>query len=134
VFAAEYRRLVRHGTGEAEVECAVDYAVHRYRDAHGSHTLPPAFLALPDVDPEAQLAMQAALQEHVDNAISKTVSVPEAFEFDRFRRLFDTAYALGLKGCTTFRPNRVTGEVLMTDTDVDSCCPIREHRAQASRP
>lgn len=52
--------------------------------------------------------MQAALQKHVDNAISKTISVPVKFEYERFSKLFETAYGLGLKGGTTFRPNAVT--------------------------
>jgi ribonucleoside-diphosphate reductase alpha chain len=64
----------------------------------------------------------------MDNAISKTVSVQEQFDFVRFRCLFDTAYTLGLKGCTTFRPNPVTGAVLVSDTDVDSCCAMRIQR------
>lgn len=37
-----------------------------------------------EVEPEAQLAMQAALQKHVDNAISQTMSVPAQLEFGRF--------------------------------------------------
>ena len=63
------------------------------------------------------LDMQAALQPWVDNAISKTVNVPQDYSFAQFRSLYDYAYAKGLKGCTTFRPNPVTGQVLV-DLDV----------------
>ncbi len=129
VFAAEYGRIVRQPGESAAVEQITDYAVNRFRAAGVGAGLPPAFVAGADVDPEAQLAMQAALQEQVDNAISKTVSVPEQFDFVRFGRLFETAHALGLKGCTTFRPNPVRGAVLVRDADVDSCCAMRsEHR------
>ena len=56
--------------------------------------------------------MQAALQPFVDNAISKTINVPEDCAFEAFRSIYEEAYRQGLKGCTTYRPNRVTGAVL----------------------
>jgi ribonucleoside-diphosphate reductase alpha chain len=125
VFAAEFERQVRDASGAPHREAAVDRAVADYRTLTGdAAALPPAFVTGAEVDPEDQIAMQAALQAHVDSAISKTVGVPARFEFDRFRRLFDTAYALGLKGCTTFRPNAVTGSVLEYAGEVDACCAM----------
>jgi ribonucleoside-diphosphate reductase alpha chain len=113
-------------------EFVVDYGVQRYRALTGtSDARPPALVEAASVAPEDQLAMQAALQAHVDNAISKTVSVPGDFPFGRFRTLFERAHALGLKGCTTFRPNAITGSVLVGATDVDSCCAVAEPPAGA---
>jgi ribonucleoside-diphosphate reductase alpha chain len=56
--------------------------------------------------------MQAVLQPFVDNAISKTINVPPDLGFEEFQTIYESAYSKGLKGCTTFRPNPVTGEVL----------------------
>jgi ribonucleoside-diphosphate reductase alpha chain len=56
--------------------------------------------------------MQASVQPWVDNAVSKTINVSEDCPFDDFVSLYQQAHALGLKGCTTFRPNPVTGHVL----------------------
>ena len=56
--------------------------------------------------------MQAALQPYVDSAISKTINCPEDISFEAFKDVYLEAYALGLKGCTTYRPNPVTGAVL----------------------
>jgi ribonucleoside-diphosphate reductase alpha chain len=56
--------------------------------------------------------MQAALQPFVDNAVSKTINVPRDYPFDKFKALYREAYQLGLKGCTTFRENPVSGAVL----------------------
>jgi ribonucleoside-diphosphate reductase alpha chain len=56
--------------------------------------------------------MQAALQRHVDSSISKTINCPVDISFDAFKDIYLEAYALGLKGCTTYRPNAVTGSVL----------------------
>lgn len=57
--------------------------------------------------------MQAALQPHVDNAISKTTNVPADIPFNEFADIYRAAWATGLKGCTAFRPNAVTGSVLV---------------------
>jgi len=64
------------------------------------------------IGPEAQLLMQAALQPHVDNAISKTTNVDAGIGIDAFAAIYRRAYELGLKGCTVFRPNPVTGSIL----------------------
>src|SRR5262249_25042457 len=48
----------------------------------------------------------------VDASISKTVNCPAAMPFEDFEMLYLEAYRLGLKGCTAYRPNPVTGEVL----------------------
>ena len=56
--------------------------------------------------------MQAAVQKHVDSSISKTINVPAEIPFERFKDIYLQAYALGCKGCTTYRPNEVTGAVL----------------------
>jgi ribonucleoside-diphosphate reductase alpha chain len=64
------------------------------------------------VPAEAQVEMQAALQPHVDNAISKTTNVPADIPFDEFRAIYRRAWERGLKGCTVFRPNQITGAVL----------------------
>jgi len=71
--------------------------------------------------------MQAALQPFVDNSISKTINVPESCQFDEFKQIYDFAYEKGLKGCTTFRPNPVTGTVLSEDrsgAESPHCCVI----------
>jgi ribonucleoside-diphosphate reductase alpha chain len=56
--------------------------------------------------------MQAAAQKYVDSSISKTINVPADFPFERFKDVYLQAYELGCKGCTTYRPNEVTGAVL----------------------
>ncbi len=56
--------------------------------------------------------MQAAAQHGVDSSISKTINVPADFPFDAFSEVYLRAFDLGCKGCTTYRPNAVTGSVL----------------------
>jgi len=73
------------------------------------------------------LQMQAAIQSYVDQAISKTINIPADYDFDTFRNLYQDAYDLGLKGCTTFWSNPITG-VILSKTEMDHtalhCCSL----------
>jgi ribonucleoside-diphosphate reductase alpha chain len=79
--------------------------------------------------PEDHLRMQAALQPWVDNAISKTVTIPVDYDFDAFAAVYRQAYELGLKGCTVYRPNPVTGEVLAAARPAAAHCCSLEREA-----
>src|SRR5690606_3916304 len=70
------------------------------------------FVTAYELSPRDHLLMQAEMQRHVDSSISKTVNCPESIPFDDFESLYREAYDLGLKGCTAYRPNPVTGAVL----------------------
>jgi ribonucleoside-diphosphate reductase alpha chain len=59
--------------------------------------------------------MQAAIQKWVDTSISKTINVPEDIPFEAFQNVYLEAFRLGCKGCTTYRPNDVTGSVISVD-------------------
>lgn len=112
VFSRVQYRRVRTGAGRSDRYRVEDDAVRLWRERFGLQLGPPAFVAAHEVTPEDHLAMQAAVQPHVDNAISKTINVPTQMPFASFERLYRRAYDLGLKGCTTFRSNPVTGEIL----------------------
>ena len=56
--------------------------------------------------------MQAAAQKWIDSSISKTINCPEDISFDDFKEVYMAAWDQGCKGCTTYRPNDVTGSVL----------------------
>lgn len=106
----------------------IDYALALWRRVRGADPPPDTFVSAHQLAPAAHLAMQAALQPHVDNSISKTINVPRDYAFEDFKDIYQQAYDLGLKGCTTFRPNPVTGEVLTAATaDGESaphCCSV----------
>jgi ribonucleoside-diphosphate reductase alpha chain len=70
------------------------------------------FVTAQDLAPAEHVRMQAAVQRHVDSAISKTVNVPEDISFEAFQAVYLDAYRRGCKGCTTYRPNAITGSVL----------------------
>lgn len=113
VFDLTYRRRLLDRDGASRELVVEDEAYRTFRARHGNDApLPPAFVTATDLPPAAHVAMQAALQRHVDSAISKTVNCPADIDFAAFKDVYRMAYAQGLKGCTTFRPNAVTGSVL----------------------
>jgi ribonucleoside-diphosphate reductase alpha chain len=113
IFDLSYTRRVREAGDSYREEVVEDHAYRLYRQRAGaSAPLPPAFVTAMALDPAAHLAMQAALQRHVDSAISKTINCPVDMPFEAFESVYRQAYALGLKGCTTYRPNSTTGSVL----------------------
>ncbi|MBI1284170.1 MAG: adenosylcobalamin-dependent ribonucleoside-diphosphate reductase [Thiobacillus sp.] len=124
IFAAEAERRVLGTDGRYRTHRVLDHACHLWRRQRGDG-LPPAFVEARQVDPLAHLQMQAALQPFVDNAISKTINVAADIPFERFADLYRQAHALGLKGCTVFRPNPVTGAILSAPaTEREQCCGI----------
>ena len=79
------------------------------------------------LSPQRHLQMQAAIQSYADNAISKTINIPEDFDITDYQSVFEQADTLGLKGCTTFRPNPVAGSVLSAAAGEGArphCCDI----------
>jgi ribonucleoside-diphosphate reductase alpha chain len=113
VFDFQYERRVLGRGGQVRTETVEDYAHALFRQKFGTAAaLTPAFVTAEELEPAAHLQMQAALQRHVDSSISKTINCPADISFETFKDVYLEAYALGLKGCTTYRPNAVTGAVL----------------------
>ena len=112
VFAYSYTRKVLQNDGSHIEEEVVDYAVQMWRDKFGDAQLPDYFVSAQNLTPSDHVKMQAAAQKWVDSSISKTINCPEDISFDDFKEVYMQAYDTGCKGCTTFRPNEVTGSVL----------------------
>jgi ribonucleoside-diphosphate reductase alpha chain len=113
VFSFRYTRNVMMPDGTRREEEVTDYAYRMFRRLKGELApLPDYFIDAQVLTPEDHVVMQAAVQKHIDSSISKTINVPAEIPFDRFKDVFLQAYALGCKGCTTYRPNEVTGAVL----------------------
>ncbi|MBA85177.1 MAG: ribonucleotide reductase, partial [Rhodobacteraceae bacterium] len=112
VFAYAYTRKVLQKDGSRTEEEVVDYAVQMWRDLKGDAELPDYFVNAQTLAPKDHVAMQAAAQEWVDSSISKTINCPEDISFEAFKNVYMQAYETGCKGCTTYRPNDVTGSVL----------------------
>jgi ribonucleoside-diphosphate reductase alpha chain len=112
VFAYAYKRKVLQKDGSRTEEEVVDYAVQMWREKKGDAELPDYFVNAQTLEPSAHVKMQAAAQKWIDSSISKTINCPEDISFDDFKDVYMAAWDQGCKGCTTYRPNDVTGSVL----------------------
>jgi ribonucleoside-diphosphate reductase alpha chain len=120
VFAFSYRRNVLQPDGSRRSEEVSDYAYRLYRRTFGETApLPDYFVDAQRLSPTDHVVMQATVQKFVDSSISKTINVPAEIDFDTFKNVYVQAYEAGCKGCTTYRPNDITGAVLET-TDQSS--------------
>src|SRR6201994_3046751 len=113
VFAFAHVRHVLQPDGSRREESVENHALRRWRALRGMDE-PPAdvFVDAQTLTPDDHLAMQAAAQDYVDSSISKTINLPKDISFEAFKHVYEQAYAEGCKGCTTYRPNDVTGAVL----------------------
>jgi len=119
VFAFNYTRKVLQPDGSRREEQVSDYALRLFQKMYGADTtLPDYFVTAQTLSPSDHLAVQAAAQPFVDSAISKTINVPASISFEDFAHVYLEAYDLGCKGCTTYRPNDVTGSVLSVEEPV----------------
>ncbi len=112
VFAYAYTRKVLQKDGSRTEEEVVDYAVKMWRDKFGDTDLPDYFVNAQNLAPLDHVRMQAAAQKWIDSSISKTINCPVDISFDDFKSVYMAAWDQGCKGCTTYRPNDVTGSVL----------------------
>ena len=117
VFAYSYTRKVLQNDGSHVEEEVVDYAVQLWRDKFGNAPFPDFFVSAQNLTPADHVKMQAAAQKWVDSSISKTINCPEDISFDDFKEVYIQAYDTGCKGCTTYRPNEVTGSVLSAGSE-----------------
>ena len=118
VFSFAYTRNVLMPDGTRREEEVSDYAYRLYHRLFGEAApLPDYFVDAQHLRPMDHVVMQAAVQKYIDSSISKTINCPEDIAFDDFKDVYIQAYELGCKGCTTYRPNDVTGAVLQLKKD-----------------
>jgi len=83
----------------------VDFVPQQFREV---------FVTAMDISPEAHLLMQAAFQKYTDNAVSKTVNLPNNATIADIDHIYRLAYSTGCKGVTVYRDGCKVGQVLTT--------------------
>ena len=116
VFAYSYHRKVLQKDGTKREEEVIDYAVNLWKEKFGNKEFPDYFVNAQTLSPTDHVKMQAAAQKWIDSSISKTINCPGDISFEEFKEVYMAAWDQGCKGCTTYRPNAVTGSVLSVDT------------------
>jgi len=133
VFSYRFTRAVLMPDGSRRDSEVVDYAAAAWWAEHGEDAeLPDYFVDSRVLAPESHVIMQAAVQKYIDSSISKTVNVPDDISFDDFKDVYLKAYELGCKGCTTYRPNVVTGAVLTAEARAGEPTAVKDVVKEAS--
>ncbi|KPV41058.1 ribonucleoside-diphosphate reductase [Thiohalorhabdus denitrificans] len=129
-FAHKYfRNVIRDGKKSKEKVEVDSYELLAYKQfvnpegdpeaEDPENRLPDYFVDTNTISPQQHVEIQAAAQKWIDSSISKTINVPQDFDFQDFKDIYLYAYDKGLKGCTTFRfnPEAFQG-VLVQDKDL----------------
>jgi len=131
VFSFTYMRTVLMPDGTRRQEEVSDYAYRLYKQLKGENIpLTEAFVDAQSLAPADHVRVQAAVQKYIDSSISKTINVPEDIDFESFKDIYLMAYEQGCKGCTTYRPNDITGSVLTIKKDEKKAEPAPQQQAE----
>ncbi len=124
-FSWSYTRKKRMPDGGFSEHAVEDHAWRLFRHLKGNDAaLPPAFVTALELSAADHAAMVAAVAPCIDTAISKTVNVPADYPYADFQDLYRQAWASGLKGLATYRPNAVLGSVLSTTPQAQPARPL----------
>jgi ribonucleoside-diphosphate reductase alpha chain len=118
VFAYEVQRRIVD-----QVFTDVHPIYDRYR-REGRPIDPDIFQTAWDVSPHWHLKIQAAFQKYTDNAVSKTVNLPETITVDQIRDLFLTATDMNLKGVTVYRDQSHPDQILSACSLKNDACSL----------
>jgi len=118
IFAPMYKRKYRKEGSFAE-EIVVDKMFSEVVNGGGKWE---HFVGAYDVTPEEHIAVQAAVQDYVDQAISKTINVPENFTHEELMDLI-LEYSDRLKGLTIYKAGSRENEPL-------KAIPTTEHKVE----
>ena len=128
IFDLQYERNVLNNDGGSTNYQITDFAYQLWLQQRSDNEQPPeVFVTAYQLSPKQHIDIQSLVQHYVDNAVSKTINIPEDLPYQDYETLYLLAYEKGLKGCTTFRPNPITGEILSAhphDLISKTCCEI----------
>lgn len=115
-FLHKADRKILHGFDDWRSFTDWSYSARLYHQLHnaplGSLEIPSHMVTTEDLSIEDHIVIQAAAQRWIDASVSKTVNIPKDTPYEQFVKVYDLAYNLGCKGCTTYRPSDLRGSIL----------------------
>ena len=92
----------------------------------------PYFVTSHQIKPEMRVRMQAAIQKHIDTAISSTVNLPQDISTEEVEKIYFLAWKLGCKGITVYREGSREGILETANVDKKEEAP-RQSEAGGAR-
>lgn len=150
IFGVAYVREVLEGTRLPEVHPAFEriakergfysreliMEIAKHGSVQGMSEVPEdvqrVFVTSLDIAPEWHVKMQAAFQRHCDNAVAKTVNLPQEATPDDVRRIYMMAYEMKCKGITVYRYGSKPEQVLYVGKSVESALGGEDERVAVS--
>ena len=97
-----------------EVEHPLVAEYRKITESRKEDPLPSHFVTAHTIAPEKRVLMQAALQKHIDQAISSTINLPKDTPVETIENIYRKAWEQGLKGITVYREGSREG-ILLTE-------------------
>lgn len=119
VWSLEGKRKILQDDGSFREDVFYDYGALLWRHLHRDEPMPKSMTHTAEMlTVDEHLNIQAAVQEWIDAAVSKTINVPTEMAYEDFKEVYTKAFNLNLKGCTTYRSDERSGRgAVLTRTD-----------------
>lgn len=133
LFALQYIRKVKDSLGKDLMEYApLIKELLKEHNVRKISTLPQevkdVLVTANEVTPTWHIRMQAAFQKYTDNAVSKTVNLPNSSTIHDIENIYLEAYRLGCKGITVYRDGSRNEQLLNRCPECEGACLINEKR------
>jgi len=112
VLAHRMERKVRQLDNSFKPFQTTNYGYRLFRSLFPIAPIPSHMVTAEELQVNDHIAIQAAAQRWVDASVSKTINVPKDTPYEQFAQVYELAYQLGCKGCTTYRPSDIRGVII----------------------
>lgn len=114
IFMLEYDRKIKTSNEKTITETIETYSWRKYKEFIGNNNpkVPDFFETTNELNVDSHINMLAIVQKHVCSSVSKTINIPVDYDYEKFKEVYIKAHKMGIKGCTTYRPNSIIGSVL----------------------